>query len=577
VGLVALGAGVPAPGGSAPAAPRAPLFRDVAAQSGLRFHHFTGATGQYFMPEIMGAGGALFDYDGDGDLDVYLVQGVRLDEGTAPLFPPAPGQRPGDRLFRNDGRRGPSGRLELRFTDVTEAAGLGQAGHGMGVAVGDYDNDGRPDLYVTRFGSNSLYHNNGDGTFTDVTRTAGVDDARWSTSASWCDYDRDGRLDLFVANYIDFTVAGTKTCFDPLGARDYCSPSRYHAVPPRLFRNEGNGRFTDRSEAAGITTAFGPGLGVVCADLDGDGWPDFYVANDGAAKQLWINRHDGTFEDRGLVSGTAYDGDGLPKGSMGIAVGDFDGNGDEDLLVTNLPRETNTLYVNLGQGRFEDRTSAWGLALASIPYTGFGAGWLDYDNDGRLDLFVANGGVSIVEARRGQPYPYGQTNQLFHNLGVPPLREVGDEAGPDLRLAAVGRGAAFGDVDNDGFVDVLVTNNNGPARLLLNQAVSGNHWLEVRLKALSDNADGIGARVEVTGKGRAPLWRRAHTDGSYLSASDGRVHFGLGGSAAPVDLLVEWPRGGREAWTGMAVDRIVTLEQGTGRPRPVGAAGGALQ
>jgi enediyne biosynthesis protein E4 len=571
-----LAAGVLALGGLAASSGPVPLFREVAAQSGLRFHHFTGATGQYFMPEIMGAGGALFDYDGDGLLDVYLVQGALLEPGTTAgdaLFPLPKGQPPGDRLFRNVSRRGPSGRLELRFTDVTEAAGLGQVGHGMGVAVGDYDNDGRPDLYVTRFGSNSLYHNNGDGTFSDVTRAAGVDDPRWSTSASWCDYDRDGRLDLFVANYIDFTVAGNKACFDPLGARDYCSPSRYHPVPARLFHNEGGGRFTDRSEAAGITRAFGPGLGVVCADLDGDGWPDFYVANDGAANQLWINRRDGTFEDRGLLSGTAFNGEGLPEGSMGIAVGDFDDDGDEDLLVTNLPRETNTLYVNLGHGHFEDATETWGLAQPSIPFTGFGAGWLDYDNDGRLDLFVANGGVSIVEALRGQAFPYRQHNQLFHNPGRPPMREVTDEAGEAFHFSEVGRGAAFGDVDNDGFVDVLVTNNNGPARLLLNQGLSRHHWLEVRLEGVSDNADGIGARVGIARKGRAPLWRRAHTDGSYLSASDVRVHFGLAEAAGPVEVLVEWPRGAREAWTGVAVDRLVTLRQGTGRPWPAGAGG----
>jgi enediyne biosynthesis protein E4 len=332
-----------------------PLFRDASEESGLRFRHFTGSSGEYFMPEIMGAGAALLDYDGDGDLDVFLVQGTMLDvakPASGSPFPPAAGQPPGHRLFRNDLRPGPSGRLEPHFTDVTEQAGLAGEGYGMGVAVGDYDNDGHPDLYLTAFGHNVLYHNNGNGTFTDVTATAGVDDPRWSTSASFCDYDRDGKLDLFVANYLAFTVAGSKACFESMGGRDFCNPSAYRALPSRLFHNEGGGRFKDVSESAGITRAFGPGLGVACADFNGDGRPDFYVANDGAPNQLWIGRSDGTFEDQGLLSGTAYNADGLPQGSMGLAVGDFDGDGDEDILVTNLPREGNALYVNDGAGHF---------------------------------------------------------------------------------------------------------------------------------------------------------------------------------------------------------------------------------
>ena len=551
------------------AGPNAPLFREAAAESGLCFRHFTGSSGEYFMPEIMGAGGALFDYDGDGDLDVFLVQGTMLDPRKTPAdspFPPAPGQPPGSRLFRNDLRRGPSGRLEPHFTDVTEQAGLGHVGYGMGVAVGDYDNDGRPDLYLTSFGHNVLYHNNGDGTFTDVTAAAGVDDPRWSTSASFCDYDKDGRLDLFVANYIDFTVAGNKTCFEPMGGRDYCSPSQYHAVPARLFHNEGSGRFRDVSEAAGITRAFGPGLGVACADFNGDGWPDFYVANDGAANQLWINRGDGTFEDQGLISGTAYSAEGLPQGSMGLAVGDFDGDGDEDIFVTNLPREKNILYVNDGVGRFQEATDAWGLGTPSLPHTGFGTGWFDYHNDGRLDLFVANGAVNLVQALRGQPYPFHERNQLFRNPGRAPFQEVGAEAGPALELSEVSRGAAFGDVDEDGGVDVLVTNNNGPAWLLLNQVRARGHWLQVRLRGVQDNAEGQGARVALLRRAARPLWRRAHTDGSYLSASDVRVHFGLGASADFERVLVRWPSGRTETWAGLSADRTVELRQGTGKP-----------
>ncbi len=553
--------------GLALAAGSIPLFRDIADESGLRFHHFTGSTGEYFMPEIMGAGGALLDYDGDGDLDVFLVQGTMLDPGKPPSespFPAVPSQPAGNRLFRNDLKPGSSGQLEPHFTDVTEKAGLAHVGYGMGVAVGDYDNDGHPDLYLTSFGHNVLYHNNGDGTFTDVTAAAGVDDPRWSTSASFCDYDHDGRLDLFVANYLDFTVAGNKSCVEPMGGRDYCNPTAYHPVPDRLFHNEGGGRFKDASESAGITRAFGPGLGVVCADFNGDGWPDFYVANDGAANQLWVNRGDGTFEDQGLLSGAAYNADGLPQGSMGLAVGDFDGDGDEDILVTNLPREGSALYVNEGAGRFQDLTEAWGLRAPSLRSTGFGTDWFDYDNDGRLDLFVANGAVNLIQALRGSPYPFQERNLLLHNPGRAPLQAV--LAGPALELSEVSRGAAFGDVNEDGGVDILVTNNNGPARLLLNQVGSRGHWLQVRLRGVQDNADGQGARVALLRRGAPVLWRRAHTDGSYLSARDVRVHFGLGASPAFERVLARWPSGRAESWSGLAADRTVELRQGTGKP-----------
>ena len=537
------------------AAPSAPLFREAAAEAGLRFQHFSGATGEYSMPEIMGSGGALLDYDGDGDLDVFLVQGAPLAGGQA--TPAVPGHR----LFRNDlGREGP------RFVDVTEKSGLGRVTPGMGVAVGDYDNDGDPDLYVTAFGPNVLFRNDGDGTFADVTAEAGVGEERWSTSASFFDYDRDGDLDLFVANYLDFTVAGNRRCFDPVGARDYCTPSLYRPVPDRLFRNEGGGRFRDVSEAAGITRADGPGLGVVAADFDDDGWLDLYVANDGAANQLWINKGDGTFEDRGLLSGTAYNAEGLPEGSMGVAAGDFDADGDEDLFVTNLPRETNTLYLNQGKGLFQDATDAWGLGVPSATHTGFGAVWLDYDSDGWLDLFVANGAVTLVEALRGQPYPFHEKNQLFHHPGRPSFQEASGPAGAALALSEVSRGAAAGDLDNDGDVDVLVTNNNGPVRLLLN-AAPRRAWLQVRLRGAADNRDGIGARVCLVRDGAPTLWRRVHTDGSYLTAGDPRVHFGIGGATAQT-VLVQWPSGAREAWPVTGTDRLLTLGQGTGRPAP---------
>ena len=543
-----------------------PLFREAAEDVGLMFYHFAGTTGQYYMPEIMGAGVALFDYDNDGDLDVYLVQGTMFDPTQDPRsarFPPPPGWKPGNRLFRN--LLSETGKLA--FVDVTERAGIGHVGYGMGVAVGDYDNDGFQDLYVTNFGHNVLYHNNGDGTFTDVTVQARVDDPRWSTSASWVDYDHDGRLDLFVANYLDFTVKGNKQCYASTGERDYCTPKMYQPVPARLFHNRGDGTFEDVTEEAGIGAAIGPGLGVVCADFDGDGWLDIYVANDGAAAHLWINQRNGTFKERGLLSGTACNGEGTPQAGMGLAAGDFDNDGDEDIFKTNLTHEGCNLYINDGHGNFYDASAEFGLLQPTFPYTGFGTEWFDYDNDGHLDLFIANGAVNRIESLRGSSYPFNQNNQLFRNEGDgKKFREMTGVAGPAFGLSEVSRGAAFGDINNDGAIDIVVANNNGPARLLLNQASSlnHNHWLLVRLVAAHGNRFAVGANIELRLRGRK-LWRRAHTDGSYLSANDIRVHFGLGEDTKIEKLIVYWPDGRREAWDRLEADRIVTIRQGTGR------------
>jgi len=499
------------------------------------------------MHEIMGPGAALFDYDGDGDIDAFLPQG----DGTS-------------RLFRNDLTVSAAGARTLQFTDVTDRARIGLRTYGMGTAVGDYDNDGHLDLFVTSFGADTLYRNNGDGTFADITREAGVSDALWSTSAAFLDYDRDADLDLFVANYLDFTIADNKICHDAVGARDYCSPRAYRPVPDRLYRNEGRGRFVDVTEPAGIVRADGNGLGVAVGDYNGDGWLDLYVANDATPNQLWINRRDGTFVDEGLLSGSAVNAAGNPEGSMGIASGDFDLDGDEDLFVTNIIGETYVLYINDGQGAFDDARVRAGLARPTAAFTGFGTDWIDYDNDGWLDLFVANGAVNIIEQQRGQPAPYRMRNQLFRNTGRGSFEETSGAAGPAFARAEIGRGAAFGDIDNDGDTDIVVTNNNGPVRLLINQTDRLHHWLQVRLHQDAGQRFGLGARVGVERAGKPTLWRRVKTDGSYLSASDVRVHFGLGTSAAIDAVIVEWPDGQRERWRGVAVDRLVTLRRGTG-------------
>jgi len=539
------------------------LFRECAAETGLEFRHFTGATGEYYMPEIMGSGVALLDYDGDGDLDVFLVQGAMLDPSkplSAALFPLPAHQKPGNRLFRNE--LIPSG--ELRFTDVTEQAGLAHVGYGMGAAVGDYDNDGHPDLYVTEFGHNHLYHNNGDGTFTDVTRRAGVDDERWSTSAAFVDYDRDGFLDLFVLNYVDFTVKGNKRCYSPTGELDYCTPVMYNPVTARLFHNERNGTFRDVTGSSGIGAALGPGLGVACDDLNQDGWTDIYVANDTAANLLWLNRHNGTFQEVGLSSGVAYSEDGIPKAGMGVSAADYDGDGWDDLWITNLTREGGTLFHNDGNGSFSDDSARSRLSSATFPYTGFGTAFFDYDNDGWPDLFVANGAVIIEEALRGTRYPFQQPNLLLHNENGRGFADVSRNAGPAFSLSEVSRGASFGDIDNDGDIDIVVTNNSGPVRLLLNQQHTRNAWLTVTLEGVRSNREGIGARIGVLRRGQKPLWALAHTDGSYLSASDPRVHFGLGENAVIERVIVEWPSGAKEFWTGIKPNSFVTLKEGTG-------------
>ncbi len=543
--------------------PAEPPFVEVAASTGLVFTHFNGASGAFYQPEIFGPGVALLDYDNDGDLDVYLPQASMVDPDQSPeqaLFPLPSGQPPGDRLFRN--QLIPAG--ELRFVDVTEAAGLGHTGYAQGVATGDYDNDGHVDLYVTTFGSNVLYHNEGDGRFTDVTATAGVDDPRWSTSTAFLDYDRDGDLDLFVANYVHFTVAGNKQCAGSDGTLDYCGPKSYSQVRDRLFRNEGDGRFTDVSDAAGLGAAFGPGLGVTCADFNGDGWQDIYVANDGDDNELWINRGDGRFENTALMAGVAINAYGKAEASMGVTAGDFDSDGDEDLFMTHLDRETNTLYVNDGSGHFIDATDANKLGRISLPYTGFGAEWFDFDNDSDLDLFIANGAVRIEEDLRGQPFPYHERNQLIRNDGDDGFVDVTGQAGPALELIEVGRGAAFGDIDNDGDVDIVVANNNGPTRLLRNMTNGDNHWLTIQLRGVQSNIAGLGARVAVLRAGKPALWRRVHTDGSYLSASDARVHFGLGQDSTVQAVGVVWPQGKREIWRDISIDTFLTLQEGTG-------------
>ncbi len=541
-----------------------PLFVERAAELGLDFVHFNGMTGKLYFAENMGSGAALFDYDGDGDLDAFLVQGAPLEPGKGlddAVFPPPASMRPVEsRLYRNDLQALPDGRLEPRFVEVTEASGIDERDYGMSAAVGDVEGDGFPDLFVGGFGPDRLWANRGDGTFADATARAGVSDPSWSAAAAFFDADDDGDEDLYVANYLAASVARHVQCFSPASAPDYCGPLAYPPETDRLYRNLGGGRFEDISARSGISIQAGAGLGVVAGDFDGDSDADLYVANDEGPNFLWLRGSGGTYEEAALLGGCALSEDGQPEASMGIAIGDVDRDGDEDLLVANRSGEGNTLYLAEGGGLFRDASRASGLKAASLAYTAFGTQWLDVDNDGRLDLFTANGEIQRIEAqvRAGSHYPLAQHHQLFRQRPDGRFEEATAAGGEAFARPVVGRGAAFGDVDNDGDTDVLVNNNSGPAHLLLNQAGQQAAWLSVRAVA-ADCADAIGARLELAAGAGKPLLRVVRRDGSYSSANDPRAIFGLGEARAVDALAVRWPDGRRQRFLKLPVGAFLTV------------------
>ena len=564
-------------------------FVDVAAEAGIDFVHFNGMTGELYLAETVGAGAALFDYDGDGDLDVYLVQGAMLDDKPIDraVFAPEHPLPLSDRLYRNDLTIAADGSRTLRFTDVTEESGIAALarGYGMGVATGDYDDDGDIDLYLTNLGPNQMLRNegpdeNGVVTFADATAETGTGDPLWGVPAVFFDYDRDGRLDLFVGNYVDWRIATHKPCYSPMGSISYCSPSAFNPEPDRLFHNEGpssgpgdGGRttFSDATLRAKIQAEYGSALGATAADFDRDGWLDFYVANDGRPNQLWMNRKDGSFENMALLAGCSVNEKGQAEASMGVVPGDLDGDGDEDLFMTHLNRETNTLYVNDGTGLFDDRSQESQLGAPSFTNTGFGVGMFDYDRDGVQDLFVANGDVNLIEAqvRAGDELPLRQPNQLFRGRGDGTFEEVSGQAGEFFDLLEVSRGVAVGDVDEDGDPDLLMTNNSGPARLLINRVGDGRPWLGLRLIGGAGPRDMLGAAVELHRDGAPTLYHRVATDGSYASAKDPRVLFGLyrsGGDGSKVTkVVVRWPGGRVEEFPPPPVGAYTTLAEGTGK------------
>ena len=523
-------------------------FVEVAAEAGVDFAHNSGRREQLWTLEITGAGGGVLDFDGDGLLDLWLVQSGPLPQASAGLRPTVSKPATGDRLYRNVGT--PS---TLRFVDVTDASGVIATGYGMGIATGDIDNDGDADVFVANFGPNQLFENLGDGRFRDITAAAGVAGEAWSISASFADVDDDGLVDLYVGNYLDFPLASYQPCRRWSSRPTYCAPSNFEPQPDRLYRNLGGGRFADISAAAGIDGPRGGAMGVVADDFNGDGRIDFYVANDGVDNLLWLGLGGGRFEEAALLRGVGVNGDGVAEASMGVAAADYDRDGDPDLVVTHDVKESNTLYVNDGAGWFEDRSGLAGVAAPSLPYTGFGLGWVDVDNDGDLDIFSVDGAVAVMEDQiaLGIDPPLRQFNQLMLDDGRGRFTEV--DGGPAFAVGGVGRGAAFGDLDNDGDMDALVTNNEGPARIYRNDTTSGN-WLGLDVRGAS------GAVVWLESSGER---RRQRTDGSYASAHDPRVVFGLGVQHREQFVRVRWPNGAERRFGPLPVNRYHTL-----RPAP---------
>jgi hypothetical protein len=534
-------------------------FRDVTGEVDLDFVHDPGARPRrdHFLPAIIGSGAAVLDFDRDGRLDLLLLQNA------------GPGSGVTHRLYRQL----PGG----RFADVSKGSGLDVDGYGMGVAVGDVNNDGWPDVLITDYGRIRLFLNNGNGTFTDVTKEAGLDNPRWGTSAAFFDYDRDGWLDLVVVNYLEYDPA--RRCIDNAGRADFCNPSGFSGVATRLYRNLGRSpgapanvvRFEDVTSRSGLGAVKGPGLGVVCADFNGDGWPDIFVANDGKPNHLWINQKTGAFKEQAVLYGVATNAVGAPQGNMGVAIGDLDGDGLFDLFITHLPDELNVCWKQGPRGFFQDQTGAMGLASPRWRGTGFGAAFGDFDHDGALDVAVVNGAVRLPpRLPPGFEHSfwgrYAERNQLFANDGRGRFRDVSEDNRAFCGTAAVARALVCADIDGDGALDLLVTAVAGPARLHRNVAARRGHWLMVRARLGKEHGrrDAYGAEVAVRAGKRT--WKAWLNPGySYLSSNDPRVHFGLG-TVERVDAIeVLWPDGVRESFAGRPADRVVVLDKGAGR------------
>lgn len=537
----------------APAPTPGPIqFQDIADRAGVHFVTENCPTPEKHQPETMPAGVALFDYDGDGLLDIYLVNGAEMPSlaKTGPKYY--------NRLFHNNG--------DGTFTDVTERAGVAGAGYGMGVAVGDYDNDGWPDLFLANVNGNQLFHNNGDGTFTDVTARAGLSGAlhngrkMWSISAGWFDYNNDGLLDLFVSNYCEWDPRHEPACMG-LNGRGYCHPGSYAPLPNTLYRNNGDGTFTDVSEQTGVAAIEGKGMGVAFADYDGDGFMDIFVANDNSPNLLFRNLGGKRFEEVALQAGVAYNEDGVALGGMGAVFRDLNNDGLPDIWHTAIENETFPLFLNLGGGQFENATQTSGLARITHMMSGWSNGAADLDNDGWKDLFVARGNVMDNIDQISHHFHYAESNAVFRNLGNGQFADVSATAGADFLRPAPYRGLAYGDLFNDGRIDLVVTALGGPVRVFRNVTETHNHWILLKLVGTKSNRMGIGAQIRITTDDGRRQYNEATTSTGYAASSDPRVHFGLGTSRTVREIEIRWPSGTRQLLHDVTGDRLVVVTE----------------
>jgi hypothetical protein len=524
-------------------------FTDVTAQAGIKFVHNAGKAGNKYLPETLGSGAAFFDADGDGWIDILLVNG----KDWTPR-----GRHSTAALYRNNHNG--------TFTDITGGSGLDVEMYGIGVAIADYDNDGRDDVYITALEGDRLFHSEGNGKFKDVTAASGIRNANFGTSAAWLDYDRDGKLDLFVANYVQWTEKGDLWCSMDGTVKSYCTPESYKGTSSKLFHNLGGGRFEDVTRASGLGDPNSKSLGVTILDFDNDGWPDLFVANDTQPNKLYHNNRNGTFGDQGMAAGIAYGEDGVARGAMGVDWADYDRTGRAHLLVGNFSNQMLGLYHNEGNGLFVDEARKSSVGRESLLSLTFGVFFFDYDLDGYPDILTANGHIEEEIGRIQPKIKYQEPPLLFHNVGGKKFDNVSNDVGKDFTKPLVGRGAIYGDFDHDGDLDVLLTSNNGPAYLYRNDGGNKNHWISIRTVGTKSNRDGIGASISIA-SASGKQWNVVRSGSSYASQSDRAIVFGLGQDPAVTSMEITWPSGTKQKFSNVMANQFITVDESRGLSR----------